>query len=240
MKEGGPFEVDFRKPYKPVFICFVDIAIFVTFTFSSFLFFWSKRQVTDSFHEIKSFMPIQVIVFVLLFFFKFLFDVFYLVIVTSINNINRSKSTNGLFWARFKFDFFFFTIFSIINSNFYDNGKNTKLTSMERQEINMFRYFTIFKCLVEIILYFISVKPAYSRAIYQKHSIIRGDTYAWFKGGSIEDYERMKQRNALYEKHCMMRDLEEHEHRDSDKVISELRADLIKRTKKNRVSKNFK
>lgn len=37
---GGPFNVDIRKPYKPVLICFVDLLIALTFFNFTIMFYW--------------------------------------------------------------------------------------------------------------------------------------------------------------------------------------------------------
>ena len=78
---GGPYLVEMGKPYKPIFICFIDLIFSITFIIVSILFFWSRLDITaKTVDEWRNFMPRRVIIYDILFLFKFFSDVFYLLI----------------------------------------------------------------------------------------------------------------------------------------------------------------
>ena len=78
---GGPFQVNFSKPYKPVFICFIDLVISISFALASFIYFLMKLDFDEGIQEIVNFMPLQIVLFSVLFFFKFFLNIFYLAII---------------------------------------------------------------------------------------------------------------------------------------------------------------
>lgn len=43
---GGPYLVELGKPYKPIFICFIDLNFAITFIIGSTLFFWNRLDIS--------------------------------------------------------------------------------------------------------------------------------------------------------------------------------------------------
>lgn len=160
---GGPFQVNFSKRYKPVFICFIDLVISISFAFFAFIFFLMKLQFEEGIQEIVNFMPLQIGLFMILFFFKFFLNIFYLAIICETKNVNRSKSTSGLFWFRIRFELLVLLVICIVDAKFF--GKED-LTLQEKKEKAVLKYYFLFKLVVELLLYRFSVMPAYRRYVY--------------------------------------------------------------------------
>lgn len=77
------------------------------------------------------------------------------------------------------------------------------MSIVEQQEKKTFQTFLFFRLLVEIILYHVSVLPAYRRYVYQKYNTV------WLKNGGIAILKQQKKVTDLYERHVFMRQLEE-------------------------------
>ena len=101
---GGPYQVDLKKTYKPIFICMVDLIIALTFFIDSIGYYWLKLDLNMKLTDINGFIPGRIYVYICLFFFKFVFDVGYLRLFMSKEFINRSSSTESIFWARIFYD----------------------------------------------------------------------------------------------------------------------------------------
>jgi hypothetical protein len=98
-----------------------------------------------------------------LFFFKFFFDVLYLSFCIGKKFINRSSSTAFLFWARIVYDLT--TMGSVML--FYKFAVETEKT---KSVVDIsWSYIIIPKGIVEFILFRTSVHRAKARYIYQKH-----------------------------------------------------------------------
>jgi hypothetical protein len=111
---GGPYQVEISKPYKPIFICFIDMIVAITFIISSILWFWTLLDIEMKTVEMWSkFMPRRVILYAALFLLKFLADVFYLRLCFPKKELNRSSSTSSLFWFRITYDFVAFGLMMI-------------------------------------------------------------------------------------------------------------------------------
>lgn len=50
---GGPYQVDVRKPYKPIFICMVDLIVALTFMIISIMQYWSKLDLSQNLGDFK-------------------------------------------------------------------------------------------------------------------------------------------------------------------------------------------
>lgn len=107
--------VDRMKPYKPIFICFIDLIFAITFIISSMLYFWCKldlnMKTVDSY---KDFMPRRVFYYDLIFLFKFFLDIFYLRMVFPKKKLNSSTSTSSLFWFRIAYDLIMFAVVMLV------------------------------------------------------------------------------------------------------------------------------
>jgi hypothetical protein len=173
--------------------------IAVTFCVASLIFFWRKLEINTPTTSFSSFMPVQILFFMVVFYLKFFLNIFYLIMFCHKHDINRSKSTRGLFWFRIKFEFIVLIMMSVLNMKFFTNEV---LAKSEKNEKDIFQSFVFFKMIVEIILYFISVKVAYWRYIYQRYNSI------WKKGMSMKPYRHMKEVRSLFDKSNRMRSLE--------------------------------
>jgi len=56
-QEEGPFQVEFKKPYKPVFILFIDFLYAMTSSCTILLLFWYHASSELKFADIGKFMP---------------------------------------------------------------------------------------------------------------------------------------------------------------------------------------
>ena len=97
---AGPYQVDFSKPYKPIFICFVDIMFGISFLVFTNLYLWDQIPYDTPF-QITEILP-DAIWYQIVFFFKIFFDIVYLrkFLKDGKRFMNRSKSTTKLFWFR--------------------------------------------------------------------------------------------------------------------------------------------
>jgi len=179
---GGPFNVDVRKPYKPVFICYVDLIIAITFFSFTLLTYWNDLNVDQSIHDFYNFLPPKIVLFQVLLFIKFFIDVFFLVICFDDKVANRSHSTGSLFWFRVFFDI---TLFGgILFSSRYIMQNNSGRVGYVKLGLLMP------KVLIEVFVYNISVKPAFRRSVYQSFS-------EWKKGGP-SPLEEEKKKNDFF------------------------------------------
>lgn len=105
---GGPYNVNIVKPYKPVFVCYLDLMFAITFFTFSTLFYWTKIDVNSKTQNWKNFIPATILWFDLILSLKFFADILYLRLRTSKEALNRSSSLEKFFWFRLVFDFFCF------------------------------------------------------------------------------------------------------------------------------------
>ena len=42
---GGPYITEINKPYKPIFICFIDLIVAITYILLSLMYSWNKLDV---------------------------------------------------------------------------------------------------------------------------------------------------------------------------------------------------
>ena len=82
----------------------VDLIIALTFFIDSIGYYWLKLDLNMKLTDINGFIPGRIYVYICLFFFKFVFDVGYLRLFMSKEFINRSSSTESIFWARIFYD----------------------------------------------------------------------------------------------------------------------------------------
>lgn len=70
---GGPYEVQCSKPYKPVFVCFVDLYFALIFLFGTCV-----RQLLElprgAYTSMTTYMPLTQVIYLVGFFLKFIFD----------------------------------------------------------------------------------------------------------------------------------------------------------------------
>lgn len=163
---GGPFFVDLSKPYKPVFIIFLDLMIAISFLSISFLYYftyWAKQE--DELTSFWDMMPRRISFYNLILFSKFVVDLAYLVVSTKNESLNRSSSTSSLYWFRILFDL---TLFGgLLIAIHYVKMISIKSNGM----VGGFKYsFVIMKVVFEIVVYWICVKRAFKRSVYQEFS----------------------------------------------------------------------
>ena len=105
---GGPYNVDITKPYKPVFICYLDLMFSITFFTFSTLYYWTQINTSDKIDNWSSFIPSRILWFNLILGLKFFADIGYLRANSTKEELNRSKSVGRFFWFRLIFDFMSF------------------------------------------------------------------------------------------------------------------------------------
>jgi len=103
-KFGGPFNVDLSKPYKPVFILFVDLIFAVTFLVFTLLSYWNDLDYQQPINELSTFLPLIIVLYLVILFLKFFLNAMYLIFCFEESKLNRSSSTGSLFWFRVAFD----------------------------------------------------------------------------------------------------------------------------------------
>lgn len=192
---GGPYSVDFKKVYKPVFIVFIDLCTALTVFVFSIMWYWCKLHETEKISKIESFIPIRVVSIWFILTFKFVFDVFFLKYTFGIEHLNRSKVFSSFYWARIWYDVTFLGGILVIFTYFY---KVEKVDMMS----DSFKLFVIIlpKIVMECIIYKFCVLPAYRRAIYQKYSSWRkGQTNPRMKEKQQADFFERMQKNFMEE-----------------------------------------
>jgi hypothetical protein len=158
-QSNGPFQVEFKKPYKPAFVCFMDLIFAISFMAINLLYFWDQlllEQKTNT--DYNQFLPVRIIFFMVFFYLKFLLNISYLILFFDKTSLNRSRSTGGLFIFRIAFDFFVVTLIMF--------GAKYFFTLQYRQLGKLWLWFGFCKIAYETFLYHASVKPAYRRSVY--------------------------------------------------------------------------
>lgn len=54
---SGPYQVDFKKRYKPIFVCFIDLIFGYSFMMGSLYYYWSQIPDEYSFADYRGFVP---------------------------------------------------------------------------------------------------------------------------------------------------------------------------------------
>lgn len=163
---GGPYSVEISKPYKPVYIVFLDLCIALTFFVFSIMWYWSKLHDDDPIGEIDIFIPSRIIIIWVILFVKFFADIIYLHYRFGTDMLNRSSVTPYFYWFRVWYDLIFIGGTLIIFSYLWKR-KIKKLVMS-----NSFKIFVIIvpKLIIELVIYRISLLPAYKRSVYQQFS----------------------------------------------------------------------
>lgn len=104
---GGPYSVELSKPYKPVYIVFLDLTFALTFFVFSVLWYWAKLSQDELIGRFYDFIPVRITVIWFILFVKFFFDIFYLTKRFGTDKLNRSEVTSYLFWFRIWYDIIF-------------------------------------------------------------------------------------------------------------------------------------
>lgn len=193
--KAGVYEVDFSKPYKPVFLVFCDLVCLVLVLMLSIL---NRYMIVSSHSKDATFfdvLPEKMIIFLLAFTLKFYFSI----VVLKFKGLNKSQKTGGLFWYRVIYDVFVFgsLVFYFHYQSHLDDkesrAKGEKQTGDKNPYRSTIQAFTLLlPCfLLEIVLYFVSVMPAYQRRCYQDHS-------KWRKGGP-DPAKKQKALDEFYE-----------------------------------------
>lgn len=147
------------KPYKPAFIIFLDLIYAITFFFWSFMYYWFQLQMSQPLLDLLSFIPVPILIFQLIYFLKFLINVFYLLIFFDAEALNRSKSTGSLFRFRILFDMA--TLFLVVY------GAKLFFTEKENDRMGKVWWYILgSRLIMELIIYYLCVVPAYRRAVY--------------------------------------------------------------------------
>ena len=105
---GGPYNVEYKKPYKPVFIVFLDMIFAISFFSFTTLYYWTKIESNEKVENWTTFINKTVLWFDLILILKIPVDIFYLQQFAKPKDMNRSKSTQQFFWFRLIFDFICF------------------------------------------------------------------------------------------------------------------------------------
>ena len=159
---GGPYSVTISKPYKPVYIVFLDLAIALTFFIFSVMWYWSKLKDDDPITQIDIFIPSRIIIIWFILFVKFFADIVYLRMKFGIDMLNRSSVTPDLYWFRVWYDLIFIGGTLIIFSYYWKRKIKNLMMS------DSFKIFVIVmpKLIIELVIYKISLMPAYRRSVY--------------------------------------------------------------------------
>ena len=163
---GGPYRVEFSKPYKPVFIVYLDLMLAITFFTISLMWYWSKLLGDTPLSEFSEFIPIRITVIWFVLFIKFFFDVFYLSQRFGSDKLNRSEVTSYLYWFRIWYDIIVLGGILVIFTYIWKHKSKKLMIS------NSFKMFVIIvpKLIMELFIYRFSLLPAYKRSVYQKFS----------------------------------------------------------------------
>ena len=157
----GPFNVNIKKPYKPVFICYIDLIMAISFLAFTLLVYWNDLNIEMQHKDLSNFLPVRVIIYQVMYFIKFFIGIFYLVICFDDKKLNRSHSTGCLFWFRVFFDIIFF------GGLLFANRYIIVFSDEENAKVGNVRFAIIIsKVVIETILYKISVIPAFRRSTY--------------------------------------------------------------------------
>ena len=210
---GGPYEVEIRKPYKPVFICFVDLWFAISFcVFQMMRFVLGLKPGAISGQT--QFMSFASVVNQLSFFIKFGFDLLVLHCLKkkgNSNNMNHSASTTKLYGWRLIYNFFLICTILYAQKNSSHRWTDFDFHVQEQLEIyedSVFRresrliLLLLPVTVIEIVLFFISVRPAYARDIWQTENLKRAIeeknardnqintiSHGWLKGQRNEQRE---------------------------------------------------
>lgn len=163
---GGPYSVVLAKPYKPVFIVYLDLIFAITFFTISVLWYWAKLYEDELISKIDDFIPVRIMILWFILFIKFFVDIFYLSKRFGSDKLNRSEVTSYLYWFRIWYDVIFLGGFLIIFTYLW------KKTSSKLMISNTFKMFVIIvpKLIIEFFVYRFCLIPAYDRSVYQKFS----------------------------------------------------------------------
>ena len=106
----GPYNINPSKPYKPVFIVFLDMIVTITFVMVSTMYFWIEIEASDivhwkTFYKFFSFIPTKVSILWFVLAGKNLGNVAYLACRHGKDKANRSTVTTGLYFFRIYYDF---------------------------------------------------------------------------------------------------------------------------------------
>ena len=112
--------------------------------------------------EIKYFIPSRIVFFQVYFFLKFFINVAYLILFFDLRKLNRSSSTEALFYFRITGDIFII-IFLMYGARYIFNTRENSIGKMWYWIIGV-------KVVMEVFIYYFSVKPAYRRSVYQEFS----------------------------------------------------------------------
>jgi len=107
----GPYNINPSKPYKPVFIVFLDMIVTITFVMVSTMYFWVEIDAADKvedwsqFYKFFTFIPNKVTILWVVLMGKNLGNVAFLACKHGKDKANRSSVTTGLFLFRIYYDF---------------------------------------------------------------------------------------------------------------------------------------
>ena len=90
---------------------------------------------------------------------KFLFNVFYVIVIFDKKSLNRSRSTSSLYTFRITFDMCLLFLVLTLSKLFFTPSSDLMLGKM---------WYFIFgsRIVMEIVIYFMCVKLAYRRSVY--------------------------------------------------------------------------
>ena len=168
---GAPYNISFKKLWKPVMMIYLDLLLAMTFVFVSVCYFWFKMpnnlriEKWWEIHDFYNFVPYTVSIFWLVFWAKILICVGFLKAFFGKDKANRSSVTSDLFWFRGIYDFIVIGGVLIIVTWVLDNKKNVNEVMSTSFKIYVI---VIPKILMELVIYWKCNLPGCQRAIYQK------------------------------------------------------------------------
>jgi hypothetical protein len=89
--KNGPYQVDFMKPYKPIFICYIDLLITIITFFIVMIYDWNNIKINkNTYEDFDNVISQDQILGILFLLFRFILDILYLKIFTKQNELNKS------------------------------------------------------------------------------------------------------------------------------------------------------
>jgi hypothetical protein len=146
LKDSG-FQVEWKKRYKPIFICFVDLVLFLSHFFINLTNSWLEANRNGIYENDELRLDFfRNLVIEAAFLLKLVFGVVFIRLQKP-GDKNRSGSTRTLFWNRAILDFVVYVVLQYVLKML---GHSLKMNT-----------FVISMFLEELALYYICVIPAY-------------------------------------------------------------------------------
>ena len=188
---GGPYKVSLSKPYKPVFIVFVDLWFFLVVSMATLVFNYLDLEANSrtSWETISEFLPLSQVIVLGAYLLKLILDYVLLTCIMAdaknkdgeVAPMNSSATTPKLFFSRILFDVVYLGFLQIYFAHYIEgdiridtswmSGLSLEQRKHIMDEIWMHRLGKLLlsflpTSILETILYQVSVRPARERQIW--------------------------------------------------------------------------